>query len=208
MAAVSMQKPENSVPIENAVHLCVDMQRLFAYGGVWETAWMERVLPTVVRLAELRPSRNIFTKFIPPEHPDDRQGRWRQYFERWRSVTTGVLPLAQLDLVAPLATMIPPGISLEKTRYSAFSGTPLYAFLMEKGIDTIILSGAETDVCVLSTALSAVDLGFRTIIVEDALCSSSDEGHDSLMQMYRTRYSEQIEVLQSAHIPDLWRDDH
>ncbi|MHC2279292.1 hypothetical protein ACVME8_005935 [Bradyrhizobium diazoefficiens] len=38
---------------------------------------------------------------------------------------------------------------------------------------------AETDVCVLSTVLSAVDLGFRVVIVEDALCSSSDVGHDA-----------------------------
>jgi hypothetical protein len=28
-------------PIENAVHLCVDMQRIFARGGLWETPWME-----------------------------------------------------------------------------------------------------------------------------------------------------------------------
>jgi hypothetical protein len=33
-------------PIENAVHLCVDMQLIFANGAIWETPWMERVLPT------------------------------------------------------------------------------------------------------------------------------------------------------------------
>jgi nicotinamidase-related amidase len=44
-----------------------------------------------------------------------------------------------------------------------------------------VITGAETDVCVLSTVLNAVDLGFRVVIVEDALCSSSDVGHDALM---------------------------
>jgi hypothetical protein len=24
-------------PIENAVHLCIDMRRIFAKGGIWET---------------------------------------------------------------------------------------------------------------------------------------------------------------------------
>lgn len=31
--------------ISDAAHLCIDMQNIFAKGGVWETPWMERVLP-------------------------------------------------------------------------------------------------------------------------------------------------------------------
>jgi hypothetical protein len=37
----------------------------------------------------------------------------------------------------------------------------------------------------------AVDRGFRVIVVEDGLCSSSDKGHDALMTLYRTRFPEQ-----------------
>jgi nicotinamidase-related amidase len=44
---------------------------------------------------------------------------------------------------------------------------------------------------VLATVLDAVDLGFRVILVEDALCSSFDQGHDALMTLYRNRFSEQ-----------------
>jgi hypothetical protein len=28
------------------------MQRIFAKGGIWETPWMERVLPIIVEIAE------------------------------------------------------------------------------------------------------------------------------------------------------------
>src|SRR4051794_32370633 len=38
--------------LSNAVHLCVDMQRLFAPEGPWPTPWMEIVLPQAVRLTE------------------------------------------------------------------------------------------------------------------------------------------------------------
>jgi nicotinamidase-related amidase len=76
--------------------------------------------------------------------------------------------------------------------------------LVGKGIGTIVVSGAETDVCVLATVLSAVDFGFRVVIVEDALCSSSDEGHDALMTMYRTRLHEQIDVVRAKELFDLW----
>jgi hypothetical protein len=40
------------------------------------------------------------------------------------------------------------------------------------------------------------------IQVRDALCSSSDEGHDALMQMYHQRYTEQIEMADAATIID------
>ena len=32
--------------------------------------------------------------------------------------------------------------------------------------------------CVLATILGAVDLGYRTVLVQDAVCSSSDESHE------------------------------
>lgn len=70
-------------PPRNAVHLCVDMQRLFAHEGPWPTPWMPRVLPVVTRLAAHNPARTLFTRFIPPEAPQDRPGLWRVYFERW-----------------------------------------------------------------------------------------------------------------------------
>jgi nicotinamidase-related amidase len=59
---------------------------------------------------------------------------------------------------------------------------------------------------VLATVLDAVDRGFRVVIVEDALCSSSDAGHDALMTLYRTRFSEQIELIKAAELPALWPD--
>lgn len=46
----------------------------------------------------------------------------------------------------------------------------------------------------LATVLGAVDNGYRVILVRDAVCSSSDEGHDALLQVYHGRYSEQIET--------------
>ena len=45
----------------------------------------------------------------------------------------------------------------------------------------------------LATVLDAVDIGYRVIVVRDAVCSSSDEGHDMLMRLYHTRHTEQKE---------------
>ena len=51
------------------------------------------------------------------------------------------------------------GDGIDKTRYSAFAGPRLLAHLRQRGADALIVSGSETDVCVLATVLSAVDMG-------------------------------------------------
>ena len=198
--------PTKSVvePISNAVHLCIDMQNIFARGAIWETPWMERVLPAIAAICDRYAPRTVFTRFITPVHAEDRPGRWRRYFTKWERATRGKLPAGQLELVPALARFSPPAAVIDKPGYSAFVGSRLAAFLGEKAVDTVVVSGAETDVCVLASVLDAVDLGFRVVIVEDALCSSSDAGHDALMTMYRNRFAEQIELVRAEELPDLW----
>lgn len=186
------------------VHLCVDMQRLFSSAGPWPTPWLDRVLPVVSELASRHPERTIFTRFIPPERPDDIPGMWQRYYTKWRVATRELLDPALLELLPPLARLCPPASVIDKTRYSAFTAPRLLENLQSREADGLIVSGSETDVCVLASVLAAVDLGYRVIVVRDAVCSSSDEGHDALMQIYHRRYSEQIEVADAASIIERW----
>jgi nicotinamidase-related amidase len=193
-------------PIINAVHLCIDMQNIFDRGGIWETPWMERVLPAIVDICARHTARTVFTRFITPLHAEDRPGRWRRYFAKWECATRNKLPIEQLDLIPALIRFAPPAAVIDKPAYSAFAQSSLASFLHDKGVDTIVVTGAETDVCVLSTVLDAVDLGLRVVIVEDALCSSFDAGHDALMTLYRNRFAEQIELIRCEELPILWRE--
>ncbi|HEX3341647.1 MAG TPA: isochorismatase family cysteine hydrolase [Pseudolabrys sp.] len=189
---------------ERSVHLCIDMQRIFSAEGPWPTPWMDRVLPLVATLAERHPERTIFTRFIPPERSDQMPGMWQRYYMRWRQATREYLDLRLLELMPPLPALCPPARVIDKTRYSAFAEPMLAAHLQERQADALIISGSETDVCVLATILDAVDLGYRVVVVRDAICSSSDEGHDMLMRLYHTRYSEQIETTDAVTVLSQW----
>lgn len=176
----------------DTVHLCVDMQRIFSLEGPWATPWMERVLPTIVRLAVRFPERTVFTRLITPNRPEDMPGMWRKYYEKWRETTRERLESRLLELMPPLVALVPPAAVIDKTRYSAFTDSDLDSYLNARGTDGLIVTGAETDVCVLATVLDAVDLGYRVILVRDALCSSSDAGHDAQLEVYHNRFSLQI----------------
>lgn len=201
-----MRASTSDVDISGAVHLCIDMQNIFAPDGLWATPWMERVLPTVVSVVSRHAERTIFTRFITPQDPEDRPGQWQSYFRRWRQATRRHLPSSALELVPALARFVPPAAVIDKPAYSAFSNPGLASLLVEKNVGTVVISGAETDVCVLSTVLSAVDLGFRIVIIEDALCSSSDVGHDALMTMYRTRFHGQVDLVTAEELAEIWRE--
>jgi nicotinamidase-related amidase len=189
---------------DHARHLCIDMQRLFAPGGPWPTPWMPRVLPVVAALAERFAERTIFTRFMPPKRPEDMPGSWQRYYVRWGEVTRERLDPAMLELVPPLAALAPPAQMIDKPTYSAFSGPELPRLLRGAEVDTLIITGAETDVCVAATVLGAVDRGYRVIVVTDGICSSTDEGHDALLGLYRHRFSQQIETVESAEILASW----
>jgi nicotinamidase-related amidase len=182
------------IPPDRAIHLCLDMQLMFRRDGPWPTPWMERVLPTIMHLVENMPAQTVFTRFIPPEHAGDMPGMWREFYRKWPNITRQRLPAEYLELLPELRRFVPPAAVFDKFVYSAFADGRLARHLAERGTSTLLISGAETDVCVLATVLAAVDHGYRVVIVTDAICSSSDEGHDALMRMYTSRFDVQIEL--------------
>lgn len=67
---------------------------------------------------------------------------------------------------------------MDKTRYSAFTGTDLELRLRERGIQEIHLAGVCTDICILHTAVDAYNKGFRIVIHQDAVQSFNPQGHE------------------------------
>jgi nicotinamidase-related amidase len=145
--------------IGNWRHLCVDMQRLFADDTPWHVEWMDAILPQVGELAGRFPEKAIFTRFIPPVRAGDMPGTWRDYYAKWWMLTREHLPAELVELVQPLARLVPPAKLFDKRTYSPWAEGGLHASLASEGVDTIVITGGETDVCVLAAVLGAIDLG-------------------------------------------------
>jgi nicotinamidase-related amidase len=188
-----------------AVHLAIDMQVMFAEPGPWGVPWLPRILPLVVELSKRHPDRTVFTRFIPPRQPEDMQGAWQDYYRRWQAMTRQTLDPRLLELVEPLRALVPPAHLWDKAVYSAFGHSRLASWIRTQGADTLIVSGGETDVCVLATVMSAIDLGFHVVLATDALCSASDATHDALLLLYRQRFSQQIATATTEEILRAWQ---
>ena len=102
---------------------------------------MDRVLPVAAALANRYPERTVFTRFIPPERPDQMPGMWRRYYTRWRVATRECLDLRLLQLMPPPAALCPPATVIDKTRYSALAEPGLAEHLREREADALIVSG-------------------------------------------------------------------
>jgi nicotinamidase-related amidase len=192
---------------DTCLHICVDMQRLFAEDTDWHTPWMERVLPNVVRLVAAHPQQTVFTRFIPAQEPGQGSGTWRRYYQNWASMTISRLGEAMIELVPELARFVPPARMVDKHVYSPWLEGGLDDLLRGTRIDTLVVSGGETDVCVLATVLGAVDRGYRVVVATDALCSSTDETHDAMMTLYQNRYGQQVETVTTDTVLENWRVD-
>lgn len=185
----------------SAIHLCLDMQNLLGPESPWHAPWALKVLPRLLRLAERKADATIFTRFVLPPRPDAMPGQWQRYFARWQVLADQP---ELFNLLPPLPDLCPPAVILDKPVYSAFAGHKLQDLLQARGIDALVVSGAETDICVLSTVLAAIDLGYRVVIVQDALCSSVDQTHDALMAFYHQRLGQQVEIADVETVLSAW----
>lgn len=64
---------------------------------------------------------------------------------------------------------------IPKATRSAFTGTSLDHRMRMSGIETIVVVGVATDVCVSSTARGAWDLGYKVIMIDDASATFTEE---------------------------------
>jgi nicotinamidase-related amidase len=187
-----------------AVHLCIDMQNLLGPESPWHAPWAAGVLPNVTRIAEAHAGRTIFTRFVPPADPEALPGTWRRYYRRWDRLTARKIDPHLIELLPPLKALVPPAAVIDKPVYSPFTGRRLKAMLRARAIETLVVTGAETDICVLATVLAAVDLGYRVVVAEDAVCGSADSTHDALLTFYRDRLSLQVELADTGAILAAW----
>jgi nicotinamidase-related amidase len=194
--------PLNGPIGSNAVHLAIDMQRIFAEATEWHTPSLATILPNVLRLARKRPT--LYSRFTVPTKAEAAVGQWQSYYRRWSMFTGEAMDPGLAELVAPLAEIASPADVYDKPTYSLFETQGFVDRLAADHVGTIVFTGVETDVCVLATLFAAVDRGFRVVAVSDALTSSSLESHAAIMDLLLPRMPDQVEIAGTEAVLAAW----
>ena len=81
---------------------------------------------------------------------------------------------------------------VRKTVASAFFRTELDAWLRERQVDTVIVTGATTSGCVRATAIDAVSYGYATIVPSDCVGDRAMEPHRASLFDLSQKYADVV----------------
>lgn len=183
-----------NIDFPHSTLIIVDVQNDFCAGGALEVKDAEQVIDPLNRLASLFLARSGRVAATQDWHPAKHASFASSHEGKKPGDTVDLLMVknqvlwpdhciqgsagaefhASLD-TKPLSFIIRKGFRGFLDSYSAFfendrkTPTGLDGFLKALSIDTVVLGGLATDYCVLYSALDALALGYKTIILKDAV---------------------------------------
>jgi len=90
------------------------------------------------------------------------------------------------DIISELAPLTGEPI-IDKPGKGSFYATDLHLILLNHAIDTLIVCGVTTEVCVHTTVREANDRGFRCLVPGDACASYFPEFHEVALRMIKAQ---------------------
>lgn len=132
----------------------------------------EKIVPTIRRLIDYARDRkeDIHVVHIQEAHrkkdADFRVRPLHAVAGTWGSEIIDQLKPVEDEYVVP------------KRRHSGFAYTDLDLYLREEGIETVVVTGVWTNVCVRSTASDALYHAYKVICVSDCCASKTQEMHE------------------------------
>jgi len=168
--------------------ILVDIQNDFVPGGALAVPEGDKIIPIVNRLQEHFDLIVATQDWHPAGHGSfasnhkgkktgdivDLEGLTQiLWSDHCIQETRGAEFVPDLD-TSRFAKVFHKGTDLSIDSYSTFfdnahrKSTGLENFLKEKGVNEIFIAGLATDYCVKYSALDAIQLGFRTFVIEDA----------------------------------------
>lgn len=168
----------NKLNIPSSALLVIDMQRYFLEPQA--PAYLKdgpAIIPSIKKLINTFREKGrpiIFTRHAHKKgEPTGQMGKWWNNKLPWEG-----------DKNSELINALEPRENepvITKTRYSAFEQTDLNDFLKQRKVDTIVVCGVMTHLCVETTVRHAFMLDYQSVLVEDACASENKKHHEATL---------------------------
>lgn len=138
----------------------------------------------------------VYTTGVPPNVRSIGPGRWKE--KGSRSLMTDDTLAAGQEILRSIAPQEGDTV-LEKEKPSAFFGTALTSFLIDKRIRSLLVCGATTSGCVRATVVDAFSLNFYVAVVAEATFDRSQTSHAVSLFDMSQKYCDVIDVTEAKH---------
>ncbi len=92
------------------------------------------------------------------------------------------------NTIEQLAELLPEDAKVfDKKSFSCFADTAFADAVAASGAKTIVLAGCETHVCVMQTALDAVERGYGCVVIADGVASRKDADRVLALETLRSK---------------------
>ncbi len=164
--------------------IVVDMVNDFVT-GIMKCDRSSKIIPNIQRLLDFARKKGIPVVFVSDAHLPGID----EELELWPShAVIGTKGAEIIDELRPVEG----DYTLQKRRYSAFYETGLDLLLRELKVDTVVLVGLVTNVCIQHTAADAFFRGYRIIVPEDCVESLTEEVQKTAIEYLKANYKSQI----------------
>ncbi|CAN5585019.1 isochorismatase family protein [soil metagenome] len=185
--------------LKNSALIIVDMQNDFVRPGApLEVPDAIHTVPAHKKLLEVYRSQSlpvIYTKFLShphyyllwnwsPQCQPPTKCCWKGHKRYYEDVKANLDCTEIIEELAPATD----DLIIEKYYYGAFHDTALATHLKSKKIETVVVTGTVTQICVEETAREAFHHGFKTIVVEDAVSSFAPDLHIASLKNFRMKF--------------------
>ncbi|MCL2680085.1 MAG: cysteine hydrolase [Coriobacteriia bacterium] len=92
----------------------------------------------------------------------------------------------------PELTPIAGDFLLPKRRYSSFFQTDLHSLLRDLGVDTLVICGMLSNICIQHTAADAYMWGFSVVVPRDGVEALDGATQESALEYMQTMYAADI----------------
>ena len=101
------------------------------------------------------------------------------------------------NTIVPAIAPQPRELVIRKHKPSAFFGTPLASFLVQLGVDSLLLAGTTTSGCVRATAVDAFSQNYRVAVVEEGCFDRGQASHALSLFDLHAKYADVVSLAET-----------
>lgn len=91
-------------------------------------------------------------------------------------------------------------LTVTKHGYDAFALSDLSDRLSERGVDTIVVTGVVTELCVLGTASGGFERGFHVVVPRESTASTDPEAAEAALELIAKYYGSVVTVAEALAV--------